>query len=252
MIENFTEEGTVALATVQSKLEAVAKGRRVANKRGGTMYKYANIADVIAAVREPLTENGWFFTHTTVACDAPDVVRMVCILQHVSGMSVTSEATSYVPRPDPQTLGSALTYLRRYTLLGALGLETEDDDALSHRRPRDEDRRGVQAQPQHHAPTNEPPPPQPREPQYRSNAPTPAAPAEDRAARQRVNMRIVTRLRQFEMPDAEMGEALTTLLAGVGPRECDIGILEALAEELESVDVRGFDKMLRDAQPGEE
>ena len=128
MIENFNEDGIIAFATVQGALEAVAKGRSVANKRGGTMYKYANIADVIAAVRQPLTENGFVFTHTTVPVSGPDgsplpdLVRMRCVIIHRTGMTVTSEATSHVQNIDPQGIGSALTYLRRYTLLGALGL----------------------------------------------------------------------------------------------------------------------------------
>ena len=33
------------------------------------------------------------------------------------------------PRADPQKMGSAITYLRRYTLQSLLGLQAADDDA---------------------------------------------------------------------------------------------------------------------------
>ena len=242
MIENFTEEGIIAFATVQGALEAVAKGRRVANKRGGTMYKYANIADVIAAVRQPLTEQGFVFMHTVVPVTGPDgsplpdLVRMRCVIMHRTGMTVTSEATSHVPQIDPQGIGSALTYLRRYTLLGALGLETEDDDAISQRRPREQPQPQRQAQPQ----------PQRQQPQP---APQPQRQQQSDDGRQGLLVRLTTRMRQFRVADAEILGLSTMLLGGVGPRDSDVGTLEALVEELEACDEREFDKLCRDAAP---
>tara|TARA_R110000737_G_scaffold27402_1_gene46101 strand:- start:188 stop:685 length:498 start_codon:yes stop_codon:yes gene_type:complete len=50
------------------------------------------------------------------------------IIDIESGESVTSS----IPLPeinDPQKLGSAITYFRRYTLQSLLGLQAEDDDA---------------------------------------------------------------------------------------------------------------------------
>tara|TARA_R110002153_G_scaffold58100_1_gene159501 strand:- start:1898 stop:2395 length:498 start_codon:yes stop_codon:yes gene_type:complete len=50
------------------------------------------------------------------------------IIDIESGDSVTSS----IPLPeinDPQKLGSAITYFRRYTLQSLLGLQAEDDDA---------------------------------------------------------------------------------------------------------------------------
>jgi len=256
MIENFNEDGIIAFATVQGALEAVAKGRSVANKRGGTMYKYANIADVIAAVRQPLTENGFVFTHTTVPVSGPDgsplpdLVRMRCVIIHRTGMTVTSEATSHVQNIDPQGIGSALTYLRRYTLLGALGLETEDDDAISQRRPREQPQ--PQREPQRQAPPQrEQPAPQREQPAPQRQQPAPQRQQQSDDGRQGLLVRLTTRMRQFRVADAEILGLSTMLLGGVGPRDSDVGTLEALVEELEACDEREFDKLCREAQPAE-
>ena len=52
------------------------------------------------------------------------------VIDTESGESVTSSIV--LPQiDDPQKLGSAITYYRRYTLQSLLGLQAEDDDANS-------------------------------------------------------------------------------------------------------------------------
>ncbi len=52
------------------------------------------------------------------------------ILMHESGEWISSKYPLKPIKPDdPQALGSALTYARRYTLAAILGIVTEDDDA---------------------------------------------------------------------------------------------------------------------------
>ena len=52
------------------------------------------------------------------------------ILMHTSGQSISSEGEIPIAKPnDPQAFGSALTYMRRYTLAAIIGCYQTDDDA---------------------------------------------------------------------------------------------------------------------------
>jgi len=47
---------------------------------------------------------------------------------HTSGEWIEDTATCPLPKQDPQGFGSALTYLRRYSLSAICGLYADDDD----------------------------------------------------------------------------------------------------------------------------
>lgn len=88
--------------------------------------KYADLTGVIAAVKDPLNENGITFIQA-VNVGATPVVETV--LLHESGEWMSSITPVYCGKPnDPQALGSGITYAKRYGLQAMLGLPTEDDD----------------------------------------------------------------------------------------------------------------------------
>lgn len=89
--------------------------------------KYADIAAVIEAIKPALTKNGLFFTQHPEPSE-----RGVCVetfLHHEAGESL-SLGKLFVPanKQDAQGFGSALTYARRYALVTAFGVPTEDDE----------------------------------------------------------------------------------------------------------------------------
>ncbi len=49
-------------------------------------------------------------------------------LIHKSGQALTCDLPLYTDDIDPQSLGSAITYMRRYSLFVLLGIKTQDDD----------------------------------------------------------------------------------------------------------------------------
>jgi hypothetical protein len=58
------------------------------------------------------------------------------ILLHSSGKTIESEIELVcMDRNDPQKLGGAITYMRRYSIIAMLGLEQEDDDGNSASQP---------------------------------------------------------------------------------------------------------------------
>lgn len=102
--------------------------------------KYASLANILDVISEPLANNGLSFVQFPVA-DA----GLTTVLMHVSGEYI---AETYFMKPvksDPQSLGSVITYQRRYALGAVLGLNIDiDDDAnaasgLSRREPTPEE-----------------------------------------------------------------------------------------------------------------
>jgi len=122
----------LALSKAQSKIEAPPKNKKVDfldknNRR--VKYNYADLADCISAVREPLSANGLAVSHSIGFFDG--VFGLKTILLHELGGCLES----FYPLPDPkkdsikpQEFGSALTYARRYSLCSLVGIASDDDD----------------------------------------------------------------------------------------------------------------------------
>lgn len=89
--------------------------------------KYADLGAVIDAIKPALIKHGLFYTQRPMPCE--DGVSIETVLHHSSGEEI-SLGTLFVPanKKDAQGFGSALTYARRYGLVTAFGVPTEDDD----------------------------------------------------------------------------------------------------------------------------
>lgn len=99
--------------------------------------KYADLASVWEACREQLSSNGLAVVQATAT--APQGMVLVTTLLHASGQWIDSEYPVTPVKNDPQALGSALTYARRYSLSSMVGVAPDDDDgndASAHDAPR--------------------------------------------------------------------------------------------------------------------
>lgn len=118
------KELATALAKAQGEIENVKKG----NVNPHFKSAYANLASVWDAIRDDLTKNG--LSVLQLPCVAPaGQVGLRTVLLHSSGQSI--EDTFFMPVKDatnPQAVGSALTYARRYALMSIVGIAPEDDD----------------------------------------------------------------------------------------------------------------------------
>ena len=116
-----------ALAAFQGEMPTVHKGKtaKVPMKSGGSYsYKYADLADVAAAVHPVLARHGLSFTSLPRKTEAG--YELVAQLWHASGENI--EGALPLRGSTPQEWGSSLTYMRRY-LLGCLtGVVTDDDE----------------------------------------------------------------------------------------------------------------------------
>lgn len=114
------------LLKVQRQLQPVLKD----SENPFTKSWYASLKSVMAACRDALFDNGIWLCQYPVPVDSPGCLGLVTKLTHAeSGQWQSSLAVVPLPKADPQGLGSAITYARRYTLCAMLGIVTEDDDA---------------------------------------------------------------------------------------------------------------------------
>ena len=60
------------------------------------------------------------------------VVSVETIVMHVSGEWISSISASPIAKSNPQGVGDAITYLRRYSLAAIFGLAQKDDDGNSN------------------------------------------------------------------------------------------------------------------------
>lgn len=104
---------------------AIAK---VETKGGGSYsYTYATLADVLAAIRPVFAANDLAVTQTAEVAD-DGFVRVWTTILHASGQFMTHKPIRFRAEGTPQAIGSAISYGRRYALLAAVGIATEDDD----------------------------------------------------------------------------------------------------------------------------
>jgi len=91
---------------------------------------YATIDQIIDEVRPLLAKHGLFIVQMATN-DDPSEVKLITRIYHSSGQWMESPPLTLKPqRQDPQAIGSAVTYARRYSLTSFLALNTgeEDDD----------------------------------------------------------------------------------------------------------------------------
>lgn len=120
-----------ALAQAQGAFEQVLKDEhaKVESRREGARsysYDYASLAAVLRAVRPHLSAAGIALIQAPVA--GQQAVRVITFLGHSSGQWMRNELAIGITSTDAQTIGSAITYARRYALMSLLGVAPEDDD----------------------------------------------------------------------------------------------------------------------------
>ena len=129
MTDQPTPELNAALCKAQSEMGPARKGKVNPAFRSN----YADLASVIEAV-QPLHDNGLAYSQL-VAVDG-DIVGVRTVLRHVSGQTLDcGSMTARAKDASAQAIGSALTYLRRYSLMTACGIASADDDGQGAGRP---------------------------------------------------------------------------------------------------------------------
>lgn len=124
-----------AVAAAKASIPPIVKNRLVhfESERGGkvTTYRHEDLAEIARTVDPILAEQGLSYRFRTEQGEGGRVT-VACVLSHRDGYY---EETSLGASPDTsgsknnfQAIGSAVTYLQRYTLKAALGLSASSDD----------------------------------------------------------------------------------------------------------------------------
>ena len=116
------------LASAMAKAQGAIRGALKDSDNPFFKSKYADLASVVEAIREPFAANGLSY----IQCIEPsekNEVRVETILMHASGQWIACGVLALpVSKADAQGVGSAITYARRYSLSAAAGVAPEDDD----------------------------------------------------------------------------------------------------------------------------
>lgn len=134
--------GTDKIAEALCKAQAAIKGAEKSHSNPAFKSKYATLADIWDACREPLTKNG--LAVAQLVSSTADGVCVETRLLHTSGQSLTSSLVMPLVQRTPQAIGSAITYGRRYGLAAMVGVCPDEDDdgqAASQGQRREEPRR---------------------------------------------------------------------------------------------------------------
>jgi len=124
--ESINELGA-ALALAQAEMGHAAKDAVNPHFRS----KYANLASIIDACRGALTKNGIAVIQSPEMDRENRTVSVTTRLVHSSGQWVEGELEAEVAKTDPQAIGSAITYLRRYGLAALTSVASDDDDGAA-------------------------------------------------------------------------------------------------------------------------
>lgn len=126
-----------ALVKAQKEMGAVVKNANNPHLKS----KYADLGAVLDACQTALHSNGFAIMQP---CGKDEFGAYVdTVLAHESGETLTSRVYLVVGKNDMQGVGSAITYARRYGLLGMTGLAPEDDDGEATKAPKTPPRQEV-------------------------------------------------------------------------------------------------------------
>jgi hypothetical protein len=122
-----------AFANFQRKCPKIKKLKNVKYqlKEGGYVnYNYAPLSEIVEQIKEPLATNGLSYRFEFVEVDK--LITCTCIVSHSGGYFRETKMSGFKDDSGKKNLiqqaASTHTYLQRYTLIGALGISSAEDD----------------------------------------------------------------------------------------------------------------------------
>jgi hypothetical protein len=119
-----------ALNQFQATVPEITKTKKADFGPGKANYYYAPLSQIVRDVKEPAEKLGlsyrWEFS------DNGDLINVTCLITHKDGhterttMSCKADVTG--SKNPIQARASAIEYMKRYTLIGGLGVTTADSD----------------------------------------------------------------------------------------------------------------------------
>lgn len=114
---------SAALAKAQAEIENASKTANNPHFKS----KYADLAEVLNTVRPVMSRHG--IAIVQMPSFESGLASVETLMTHSSGEWLSNTCSAPVSKQDAQGVGSAITYLRRYSLASFAGIAQEDDDA---------------------------------------------------------------------------------------------------------------------------
>lgn len=120
-----------AMVEFQSKCPEIRKNKSVSfGSDNKAAYQYAPLSDIERQIKDLMKDCG--LTKRWETKEEGEKISVTCIITHIEGHS---ESTTMSAKQDEsgkknaiQAKASSITYMQRYTLIGALGIGTADND----------------------------------------------------------------------------------------------------------------------------
>src|SRR5260221_1666109 len=123
-----------ALAKAQAELVNPEQSLTATIRPGGSgagerTFRYAPLSSGLDIVRKTLGQHEIATVQTTAIDQASGLVNLTTVLAHASGEWIASDwpVCPIAEMANPQRMGAALTYARRYALFTLVGIAGEDD-----------------------------------------------------------------------------------------------------------------------------
>lgn len=126
MEKQYQSESINDLSTALSKAQGEIIHAKKSEDNPFFKSKYADLASCIDAAKSPFANNGLSVTQITDCEDGK--VTLITQLNHASGQWIRGYYPVNPTKTDPQGVGSAMTYARRYAFCAITGVASEDDD----------------------------------------------------------------------------------------------------------------------------
>jgi len=117
-----TKEINIALSKAQGEFPSIGYNKENPYFKN----KYTDLDSIVKAIRPALNKNGLSITHQTIITkEGMTVLRSR--VRHNSGQWIETRARIIPTKSDPQSYASALTYMKRYSLMALINVTTSDD-----------------------------------------------------------------------------------------------------------------------------
>jgi hypothetical protein len=107
--------------------------------------KYADLPAVWHTIKDLMSANGLAVVNLNVIIEGQEYLETR--IYHTGGEYLSSVSRLSPVKSDPQSVGSAITYMRRYALMSLLGLVADDDDDANQASGKTKAEKPVEKQP---------------------------------------------------------------------------------------------------------
>jgi hypothetical protein len=121
-----TSEQINELAAALCKAQGQMVGAHKAADNPFFKTRYSDLASVMAAIRNPFADNGLSFVQVPAFTEGH--VAITTRIMHTSGQWIEGMLEVPVAKRDAQSVGSAISYGKRYALQSMAGVPSIDDD----------------------------------------------------------------------------------------------------------------------------